>query len=307
MKKCCLVLLLIVGIAAGAQTPSASHALPQPRLAVMTLDPSAVTVLHLKPGYVSSVRLPEEVSSVVLGDPDGFKAEHSPAEPLLVFLKPATLKPAQTNVLITTKSGHQVSLHLVSDGRESSNVDFVLEYERPHSFFVSESPSTFLIGATRNLTEDAAISSAPKAHVNSHAQALLNQTKIASPQWQGEKLQVAVGHIAQNGDEMIVGYSVLNASDQSIDLLAPQLELTGSSKHKHGGSTKAELVAIKDYQMTLRHLGPGARADGIVLFERPPFKQSAEGLLLRIAQADAVDNPVLISIAFTAPVEGETK
>ena len=63
---------------------------PQPHVSQMTIDTQSLTVLHLRPGFVSSVRLPEEVSSVVLGDPQTFKAEHSEAEPRLVFLKPLT-------------------------------------------------------------------------------------------------------------------------------------------------------------------------------------------------------------------------
>ena len=48
---------------------------PQAHIVSLTLDPQSVTVLHLHPGFVSSVRLPEEVSSVVLGDPAAFKGE----------------------------------------------------------------------------------------------------------------------------------------------------------------------------------------------------------------------------------------
>src|SRR6516164_9488855 len=97
----------------------------------LTLDPESVTVLHLHPGFVSSVRLPEEVSSVVLGDPAAFKGEHSEAEPWLVFFKPASPKPAKSNALISTRSGREVSLTLTSDGAsaDSEPVDYVLEYQ----------------------------------------------------------------------------------------------------------------------------------------------------------------------------------
>src|SRR6516162_9195220 len=81
---------------------------PQAHIVSLVLDPQSVTVLHLHPGFVSSVRLPEEVSSVVLGDPGAFKGEHSETEPRLVFFKPSTPKPAKTNALITTRSGREV-------------------------------------------------------------------------------------------------------------------------------------------------------------------------------------------------------
>jgi hypothetical protein len=51
---------------------SAQADLPQARIVSLNVDPEQVVVLHLRPGYVSSVRVLEEVSSVVLGDPGGF-------------------------------------------------------------------------------------------------------------------------------------------------------------------------------------------------------------------------------------------
>src|SRR6266496_124914 len=92
----------------------------------LPLSPREVTMLHLRKGYVSSVRLPEEVSAVVLGDPGAFKAEHSEAEPQLVFFKPIGTKPAETNALITTKSGNEVALSLVSEGARAGTVNYVL-------------------------------------------------------------------------------------------------------------------------------------------------------------------------------------
>ena len=54
--------------------------------------------------------------------------------------------------------------------------------------------------------------------------------------------------------------------------------------------------------MTTQRLGPGERADGVLLFERPSFKESNEQLLLQVAQAEQVDRPVLVPISFTAPI-----
>ena len=61
---------------------------PQAHIVSLTLDQQNVTVLHLHPGFVSSVRLPEEVSSVVLGDPAAFKGEQQgePTEAATAFL-----------------------------------------------------------------------------------------------------------------------------------------------------------------------------------------------------------------------------
>ena len=110
----------------------------QAHIVSLTLDPQCVTVLHLHPGFVSSVRLPEEVSSVVLGDPAAFKGEHSEADSRLVFFKPASPNPGKSNALITTRSRREVSLTLVSDGASahSDAVDYVLEYQPRRSFLI---------------------------------------------------------------------------------------------------------------------------------------------------------------------------
>jgi hypothetical protein len=50
--------------------------------------------------------------------------------------------------------------------------------------------------------------------------------------------------------------------------------------------------------MSRRRLGPGERADGVVVFRRPSFKQSNETLLLQIADSGAVDRPALAPIGF---------
>ena len=122
----------------------------------LSIDPEQVVVLHVRPGYVSSVRVLEEVSSVVLGDPGAFKAEHSEAEPQLVFFKATSAKPAQTNALITTKGGHEISLSLVSQGKSdhSEVVDYVLNCERPHSFLITSAHPSFVVGETKNIAPE---------------------------------------------------------------------------------------------------------------------------------------------------------
>jgi hypothetical protein len=48
-------------------------------------------------------------------------------------------------------------------------------------------------------------------------------------------------------------------------------------------------------------------SSGTVLFERPALKESREQLLLQIAEAEEVDHPVLVPIAFVAPGKGAAK
>ena len=309
MKMCCLFLSLIISLAALGQVPPQPGSLPKPRVLALTLGSESVTVVHLRPGYVSSIRLPEEVSSVVLGDPIGFRAEHSEAEPRLVFLKPVALKSSETNVLITTKSGHEIPLHLVSNAKsQGGEVDFFLDYERQHSFLIPATEPRFTVGETKAAGSDPPPMASPANGATGAAQnELLKQIRVATPNWEGKQLQVAMGRCTESGQQMMVTYSVLNNSDSAIELLPPQVQLSGPSKQQHGGKAKAEPIAIDDYSLTFRRLGPGQRADGVLVFERPAFKESGEQLLLQVAQAEQVDRPVLVPITFTAPLEGRAQ
>jgi hypothetical protein len=98
------------------------------RVATVTINPTEVTLLHLRPEFESTIRMPEEVTSVILGSPGSFKAEHNEGEPEYVYVKPITQVPAQSNLLIATKSGQHVTLELISDGVANSStqpVDFL--------------------------------------------------------------------------------------------------------------------------------------------------------------------------------------
>jgi hypothetical protein len=307
MNKCLsLVHLITIGLLP-FHMASGQTELPQARIVNLRVDPELVVVLHLRPGYVSSVRVLEEVSSVVLGDPGAFKAEHSEAEPQLVFFKATGPKPAQTNALITTRGGHEISLSLVSQGKSdhSEVVDYVLNCERPHSFLITSTHSSFVVGDTKNIApEDRAVRPPPDKPAVNQEQQLLEAGRLENPHWEGRLLRVAVGQTTEKEQQMAVPFAVLNASSRTIEVLPPRIQLAGTSRDKHRKAIKAEPVAIKDYWITTRRLAPGARADGVVVFERPSFKESSEKLLLAVAQAEEVDRPVLAPVAFVAPATG---
>jgi hypothetical protein len=309
MKICLsLVHLITIGILL-LHITFAQTELPQARIVNLNVDPEQVVVLHLRPGYVSSVRVLEEVSSVVLGDPGSFKAEHSDAEPQLVFFKATSVKPAETNALITTRGGHEISLSLVSQGKSdrSEPVDYILYCERPRSFLIASTHPIFVVGETENAATESQPASTLQEKTGSQKQDLVRAERIENPHWEGKQLQIAVGQALEKEQQMAVPFAVLNSSARTIEVLPPQIQLVGTSKDKHRKAIKAEPVAIKDYWISARRLAPGARADGIVVFDRPTFKESSERLLLAVAQAEAVDRPVLAPIAFVAPVSGGAK
>jgi len=282
---------------------------PQAHIVSLTLDPQSVTVLHLRPGFVSSVRLPEEVNSVVLGDPADFKGEHSEAEPRLVFFKPASPKPAKSNALISTRSGREVSLTLTSDGASahSEPIDYVLEYQPQRSFLISAAYPSVLIGESKTLGDDRPLipKGTAKPDGDDHASA---SPQLAAPlDWHGKELRVAVARTDETGSDMTVTFNIANNSPRTVELLPPQVQLSGTAKQKHHKAIKAEPVAVKDYRLAARRLRPGATTEGTVVFERPAFKESREQLLLQIAQAEEVDRPVLAPIAFVTPAKGAAK
>ena len=282
---------------------------PQAHIVSLTVDPQSVAVLHLHPGFVSSVRLPEEVSSVVLGDPAAFKGEHSEAEPRLVFFKPASPKPARSNALISTRSGREVSLTLVSDGgsARAEPVDYVLEYQPQRSFLISAAYPSVLIGESKTLGHDRPLILKGTAKPDSEDHPSASPQLAAPLDWHGKELRVAVARTDETGSDMTVTFNIANNSPRTVELLPPQVQLSGTAKQKHHKAIKAEPVAVKDYRLAARRLPPGATTEGTVVFERPAFKESREQLLLQIAQAEEVDRPVLAPIAFVAPAKGAAK
>jgi len=309
MNKCLSLMHSIAISLLAVQMASAQAELPQAHIMSVNANPGHVLVLHLRPGYVSSVRVQEDVSSVVLGDPGLFKAEHSDAEPQLVFFKVTTPKPAQTNALIATRGGREIALSLVSQGSvdHTEPVDYVLAFEHPHSSLIASAHPTFLIEETKDLGTGPLSVKEPHRDTVSPAQQSLSVGRVQNPEWQGKTLQVAVGQAIEKMQEMTVAFALLNSSTTTVEILPPQIELAGTSRDKHRKAVKAEPVAIKDYWMSTRRLAPGARADGVVSFDRPSFKESRETLLLSVARADAVDHPILVPLAFVAPAVGGAK
>ena len=125
----------------------------EPQILTETDLEGKVAVVEVAPRFVTTVRLPEAVNSVVVGDPSEFQVEHSDREPRLVFVKAISTKPAETNLLISTAGGRQVSLLLVNRGESASpdrdRVDFLLKYEPAGGFFVAPSGFPFaLVGET---------------------------------------------------------------------------------------------------------------------------------------------------------------
>src|SRR6516165_6656568 len=99
-----------------------------------------ITVIELAPHFVSAIRVPEAVNSVVVGDPALFQVEHSEHEPELVFVQALTTEEAESNLLISTGRGRQIAFLLVSRGKSSSaaKVDFLMRYRTSGGFLIEQ-------------------------------------------------------------------------------------------------------------------------------------------------------------------------
>jgi hypothetical protein len=292
------------------------------RVATITINPREITVLHLRPEFESTIRLPEEVTSVILGSPGEFKAEHNEGEPEYVYVKPITKLAAQSNLLIATKSGQHVTLELVSDGANAPNqsqpVDFLIEYRSARSFLISSdsgSPATPAeagkVAAHETRVGEAESGSMPISNLDEEFR---QQQKVNAPKWtkwEEKQIETSIGDTRQWSNETVIAYSVLNNSDQPVEIVPPQIQITGrkatKKKKKEGKGIISDQLEIRDYRLSATRLEAGERADGVVVFDRPNFKDSTEKLFLQIAQADQVDRPILIRLPFTPPISGNGK
>jgi hypothetical protein len=301
---------------------SATDATVGARVATITINPREITVLHLRPEFESTIRMPEEVTSVILGSPGEFKAEHNEGEPEYVYVKPITKQAAQSNLLIATRSGQHVTLELVSDGtgipNQSQPVDFLIEYRSVRSFLISSdsgSPATPIAPAKVPAREiNSADADSGSASLSSLEEEFRQQQKLNAlkwAKWEDKQIETSIGDMRQWSNETVISYSILNSSDQPVEIVPPQIQVTGrmatKKKKKEGKGIISDQLEIRDYRLSATRLEPGGRADGVVVFDRPNFKESTEKLFLQIAQADQVDRPILIRLPFTPPISGDGK
>jgi hypothetical protein len=118
----------------------------------------------------------------------------------------------------------------------------------------------------------------------------------------GDRLRTGISEVVDGGQQVIVLFSVVNTSKHAILLMPPQIQLGGKAKSgkliKHEHWSTAEQLAVTDSRLSKRRIAPGERADGVVLFDRPPYKRSSESLFLQMAESGAVDQPALAPIGF---------
>jgi hypothetical protein len=331
---------LLLGSLLSAKLVTPQTAGVEPQIRTRAAAEGKVTVVEVSAHFVTAVRLPEPVNSVVLGDPALFQAEYNEHEPELVFIKVLTTKPAESNLLISTTRGRQISLLLVSKGGTllRAKVDFLLRYKPLTGFLVEqETIPVFLVGESASLSKMSVQTNldpaAPPFMAPSLAKVSLpgttggadNETNPVSvdqlldrqkqaplPALFGERVEKAttkgdllgagISEVIDSGQQVIVLFSAVNMGKHAILLMPPQIQLGGTIKSgklvKHDRWLTAEQLPVIDFRWSRRRIGSEERADGVVVFERPPYKQSNQTLFLQVAESGAVDRPALVPIGF---------
>ena len=288
----------------------------KPRVTTIAINPSEVTTLHLRPEFESTIHMPEEITSVILGSPGNFKVEHNEGEPEYAYVKPITKEAAESNLLIATKSGMHVTLELINDGVGASGstlpVDFLIEYRTSKSFLIAGGA-----GAEHAMVEQpgsAPSSASPRIPAATKPLSSIDleyelQMRVNAPgwtKWSDKQIETSLGDIRQWSNQTVISFSILNASDHPVEIVPPQIQISGRAvkrkKKKEGKSLTADQLLIREYRLSTTRIEAGERADGVVVFDRPNFKQSTEKLFLQVAQADQVDRPILIPLPFTPPI-----
>ena len=115
-------------------------------------------------------------------------------------------------------------------------------------------------------------------------------------------LKAGVSEVIDQGRQVVVLFSVLNLQRHAVELMPPQVQLGGQLKKgkivRHSVWSNSEQLPVEEFRLSQRRIGPGERADGVLVFQRPSFKQSNETLLLQMADSGAVDRPALAPIGF---------
>jgi hypothetical protein len=331
-------------------TPHPRDLSVHPNLEFVPTSNQVVRDMHLRPLFTSTIHVGETVNSLVVGAPTLFEVEHKDSEPNLIFVKPSTHLPAESNLLIALASGETISIRLISPGDAGSTdpTDFVVDYRGRKSMF--ESRAVVLGTPGGNMTEPSpenahvvdvndSLRSHPAGMIAGHTtlvpasghstsatntdSALDHQFVMGAPHWvtvpelaklikanakAPNCIAIAIGEIRQEGDNMVVSFSILNISHHWVSIMPPQIELTNpllSKKEAKKKGSFAQPVTSTDYKLDNPKLSPGDRADGSITFPKPDSKISKESLLLHIATSASIDTPVYYPLPFVAPSSEE--
>jgi len=140
-------------------------------------------------------------------------------------------------------------MELVSDGTatadETPPVDFLIEYRAARSFLISDDAGPVaLVNAPAKVIERGATErgAAPSPPLSSLDEAFRQEETVNAPRWtkwEGKQIETSIGEIRQLGNRTMISYSILNSSNQAIEIVPPQIQITGRKATKRPATRSA--------------------------------------------------------------------
>jgi hypothetical protein len=191
----------------------------------------------------------------------------------------------RTEDQIETGQGAERKVHFLL--RYESASRFVIDQGGPSSLTVSETvplPS----GLSKDLSKPSPGRPAGEFFTGLVDTLLSRQRRSALPSLHGDSLRVGISEVLENGTALSVLFSIVNPGKERIDLMPPQVQLSGLKRSggiiRRSRSYISEQVPVSDFRLSGRRVEGNERIDGVVLFEKPMFKESNQSLFLQVYQ-----------------------
>ena len=80
--------------------------------------------------------------------------------------------------------------------------------------------------------------------------------------WEDKQIETSIGDMRQWSNETVISYSILNSSNQPVEIVPPQIQITGrqatkKKKKKEGKGIISDQLEIRDYRLSTTRLEPG--------------------------------------------------
>lgn len=120
-----------------------SQAPVTPRMSNEAVDSNNLYTVHLRPLFSTGLKVPEDVVAIDVGAPTLISAEHDKNVPRLIFIRPTTDAPVNSDVTVVLKSGATLTIHVISPGGKGNDdpVDFMVDYTDQNSMLRGEAQS----------------------------------------------------------------------------------------------------------------------------------------------------------------------
>jgi len=120
-----------------------SQAPVTPRMSNETVDSNSLYTVHVRPLFSTGIKLGEDVVAIDVGAPSLIWAEHDKNVPRLIFVKPLTNQPVNSDVNVVLKSGATLTINVISAGEKGSDdpVDFMVDFTAQTSMLRGEAQS----------------------------------------------------------------------------------------------------------------------------------------------------------------------